>query len=122
MSRWMRFFIVFALGLAAGLFYAWRINPVQLIEVSPDTLREDYQTDYVLMVAEIYHADGNTANAVQRLALLGDAAPQHIVDSALAYARGQLNGNQAIYPIEDLALMQALSDALKILQPTREQP
>jgi hypothetical protein len=118
----MRFFIVFALGLAAGLFYAWRINPVQLIEVSPDTLREDYQTDYVLMVAEIYHADGNTANAVQRLALLGDAAPQHIVDSALAYARGQLNGNQAIYPIEDLALMQALSDALKILQPTREQP
>jgi hypothetical protein len=122
MSRWIRFFVVFFIGLAASLFYAWIINPVKLVETSPDTLREDYKADYVLMVAEIYHADGNLEQATQRLALLGNATPGQIVDAALTYARGEMNDDQAIYPVEDLEMMQLLVDALKTIQATPDKP
>jgi hypothetical protein len=122
MSRWIRFLIVLTIGLAAGLFYAWRINPVRYVDTAPDTLRQDYKTDYVLMAAEIYHADGNLDAAVQRLALLSDQSPVQIVDTALSYARGEASNSQALYPVEDLALMQSLADALKTMQPTIESP
>ena len=59
MSRWIKFFIVIALGLAAGLIYGWAISPVEYTNTTPDTLRADYRSDYVLMVAEVFHADQN---------------------------------------------------------------
>lgn len=122
MSRWIRFFIVLAIGMVAALFYTWVINPVKYVNTAPNTLRQDYKTDYVLMVAEIYHADGNLQDAMQQLALLGDRPPVQIVDDAISYARGDSNGHKTLYPLEDLALMQALSDALKTMQPTLEKP
>lgn len=118
MSRWIRFFIVFGIGLIIALFYTWKINPVQLKDTSPDTLRQDYKTDYVLMVAEIYHANGDLETARMNLALLGSETPDKIVEDALDYARGGSNNSQALYPAEYVALMQALSDAIKTLQPT----
>ena len=51
MLRWFLFFLSIALGLAAGLYYGWVINPVEYVNTTPDTLRVDYQADYVLMVA-----------------------------------------------------------------------
>jgi hypothetical protein len=122
MSRWIRFFIVLAIGMLGALFYTWVMNPVKYVDTPPNSLRQDYKTDYVLMIAEIYHADGNLEDARQQLALLGDMPPSQIVDNAIRYARGDSNGNQALYPLEDLTLMQALSDALKTIQPTLEKP
>jgi hypothetical protein len=52
MSRWIKFLIAIGLGVAIGLFYSWTINPVQVVDSTPDTLRLDYRSDYVLMVAE----------------------------------------------------------------------
>ncbi len=79
MSRWIRFFLVIAIGAAGGLFYGWVINPVKYVDTTPDTLRIDYKSDYVLMVAESYGADGDLALAARRLALLGDTPSQNTV-------------------------------------------
>ena len=41
------------------------------VDTSPDTLRIDYKTDYVLMVAEAYQNENDLGLAVRRLALAG---------------------------------------------------
>ena len=106
-KRLVWFFITIALGLAAGLAYGWLINPVQYIETSADSLHPGFKADYVLMVAEIYKTDGDLPGAVQRLALLGSLSAERLVADALLTARA------AGYSAPDLALMDALSQAIK---------
>ena len=36
MSRWVKFFLVIAVGLAAGMFYGWVVNPVEYIDIAPE--------------------------------------------------------------------------------------
>lgn len=102
MFRWISFFIAILIGLGIGLFYGWVINPVEYIDTAPNSLRQDYQTDYVLMVAEAYQVEENLALAVRRLALLGGEVPEAIVQQA-ALEAGRLG-----YKERDLALMQEL--------------
>ncbi|MBU4352946.1 MAG: hypothetical protein KJ939_07765 [Nanoarchaeota archaeon] len=45
MSRWHKFLIMIALGLAAGLVYGWVIRPVEYTNTKTDTLRADYRRD-----------------------------------------------------------------------------
>ncbi len=111
MSRWIGFTIAIILGILAGLYYGWVINPVEYIDTTPDTLREDFKTDYVLMVAEIYRGDSDPQAAARRLALLGPEAPAEIVQKAIAY------GNQAGYGQSDLALLDDLHQALQSWNP-----
>jgi hypothetical protein len=111
MSRWIKFFLVMALGIAAGLLYGWFVNPVEYIDIAPVSLREDYKTDFVLMTAEAYQVDHDLGSAVRRLAQLGDAPPSEIVAAAIAFALE--NG----YTPPDLALMQALGEAVLTWNP-----
>jgi len=111
MSRWIKFFIVIALGLAAGLVYGWVISPVEYTNTTPVTLRADYRSDYVLMVAEVFHADQNVDQAARRLGMLGSEPPASIAAQSLDYAR------QANFPASDLALLQSLTAALQTWQP-----
>lgn len=107
MSRWLRFLIAIACGAALGLFYGWVVNPVKYVDTTPDTLRVDYRSDYVLMVAEAYSAEGDLAIAVQRLAFLGSRPPVEIVREALLFAESQG------YADEDVRRIQALETALE---------
>jgi hypothetical protein len=116
MSRWIAFLLAIALGAAAGMYYGWVVSPVKYVDTAPDSLRIDYKTDYVLMVAESYYAEKDMGLAVHRLALLGDLPPAEIVANAITFAQD----NQ--YPQSDLALMQALADALKTWNPSLEVP
>jgi hypothetical protein len=111
MPRWFTTLIALALGIALGLIYGWVINPVQYTDVTPDALRIDYRTDYVLMVAEAYRAEQDPALAAQRLAVLGSKPPAVITSEAEDFAR------QAGYPSDDLTLIQELSVALQTWQP-----
>jgi hypothetical protein len=111
MSRWLKFLIVIALGLAAGLVYGWVVSPVEYTNTTPDTLRADYRCDYVLMTAEIFHADRNADQAARRLALLGSEPPAQIAAQGLEYAR------QANFPAADLSLLESLAAALQAWQP-----
>jgi hypothetical protein len=111
MSRWVKFALAILVGLALGLVYGWIINPVEYTNTAPDTLRADYRSDYVLMVAEIYHADQNLDLAARRLAMLGSDDPSVIASQALEYALDNT------FPTADIALLQELSAALLTWQP-----
>lgn len=108
MARWVRFFIMILIGIAAGLIYGWRISPIKYVDTTPNTLRIDYKTDYVLMVAESYHAEGDSALAMRRMALLGETPADEIARQAVLFAQ------RAAYTDADLALMQALVQALQL--------
>jgi hypothetical protein len=116
MSRWIAFLLAIALGAAAGMYYGWVLSPVKYVDTAPDSLRIDYKTDYVLMVAEAYYAENDMGLAVRRLALLGDLPPAEIIANTIAFAED----NQ--YPQADLALMQTLAEALKTWNPSLEVP
>jgi hypothetical protein len=111
MSRWLLFLIAIAIGAAAGLYYGWVLNPVKYVDMTPDSLRIDYKTDYVLMVAEAYHTEGDLAVAVRRLAVLGDTPPAEIVANATLYAA------QHGWPETDLVQIKTLGDALQSWNP-----
>ncbi len=113
MSRWIKFLLVMVIGIAGGLLYGWILNPVKYVDTTPDTLRIDYKTDYVLMVAETYHADKNLDLAIQRLAILGEPTVE-ITVQAILFA--EQNG----YTDNDLILMRALSGALQLRAPDTE--
>src|SRR3989304_1587990 len=71
--RGLRFLIGLALGVVLGLGYAWRIQPVAYYDTAPDSLRQDYRVDYVLMVAQSYQGEGDLRLALLRLAALRPA-------------------------------------------------
>ena len=73
--------------LVGGLLYGWLVQPVEFVDTTPDSLRQDYKTDFVLMVAEAYQAERDLSQAERRLAMLGPAAPLTKVERALEFAR-----------------------------------
>lgn len=111
MPRWLPILIAAILGITLGLVYGWVINPVQYTDITPDALRIDYRTDYVLMVAEAYQAEQDPALAAERLAVLGSEPPALIAGEAYKFAQ------QSGYPADDLMLIQELAVALQTWQP-----
>jgi len=114
MARWILFLIVVLLGGALGLVYGWVVNPVEFIDTTPDSLREDFKADYVLMVAESYRANEDVALAARRLALLGGANLTGTVSEAMVF------GGQAGYAEDDLALLAQLASDLQTWDPILE--
>ena len=114
MGRWIRVGSVIILGFGLGLAYGWIVSPVQYVDTAPDSLREDFKTDYVLMVAEAYDADENLALAVRRLALLGGDTPVVLVEAAVQV------GEELGYNPDDLGLMEDLRKALRTWNPSLE--
>ncbi len=111
MPRWLLPLVAGLLGAAGGVIYGWVINPVKFVDTTPASLRVDYRTDYVLMVAESYHADQDEELASRRLAILGAESPAAISLAALQQA--QRSG----YAARDISLMQDLLRALQAAQP-----
>lgn len=101
--RFVFFALAILVGFVAGLGYGWVINPVQYHSTSPDTLQIDYQTDYVLMVAELYHAEGDLAMALARLDFLGETPPVMLMNEAITYA------DALRYADRDLQLMRRMA-------------
>jgi len=116
MSRWTKFLLAVIIGATVGLFYGWVVNPVEYVDIAPSSMRVDYKTDYVLMVAEAYQVDRDLGLAVRRLAQLGSAAPSQIVADALSYAL------QHDYASPDLSLLQTLGEAVLTWNPNQEIP
>jgi hypothetical protein len=84
-SRLLRLTLALVLGAAVGLAYGWLVQPVKYVDTAPASLRADYRTDYVLMAAEAFQADGNLEAARVRLAALGPQSPLDIVAAAIEY-------------------------------------
>lgn len=55
------------IGLALGLFFGYRIFPVQFFDITPSSLHRDFQQDYLSMVALAYHADNDMGRGYSRI-------------------------------------------------------
>lgn len=60
------------LGIALGLLYAWRVQPVEYMDTSPALLRADFKDQYRSLIASAYAANNDLLRARARLELLGD--------------------------------------------------
>jgi len=114
MSRWIRFIIAIAVGLALALFYGWVLSPVEYVDTAPITLRDDYQADYVLMIAEIYQSEHDLLLAEQRLTLLSSLPAENTIQGAIDYA--ELQG----YIPADIDLLRRLYDVVQVTGPVPE--
>jgi hypothetical protein len=110
-ARLIRFLIGLAIGLILGLGYAWRIQPVAYYDTAPDSLRQDYRADYVLMTAQSYQADDDLRLALVRLAALGPQLPADTVAEAIAFAEAN------DFAETDLDALRHLTDDLQALAP-----
>ena len=106
-KRIIWFFIMIALGAAAGMVYGWVINPVKYVDTSPASLRADYKADYVLMTAEAFRFEQDPGLAARRLAIFGAQSPSSIAADGLDYARA--NG----FADSDIVLIQEMVTSLQ---------
>ena len=116
MVRWFRFLLVILIGIGLGLIYGWLVNPVEYVDTSPNTLRIDYKSDYVLMVAESYQLDQDSSLVLRRLASLGSDPAADIIRQALIFAEKQG------YTDADIALMRILLLDIENQTPLVETP
>jgi hypothetical protein len=105
--RFVFFTLAILAGFAAGLGYGWGINPVQYHSTGPQALQIDFRTDYVLMAAELYQAEGDLAIALARLDFLGNTSPLALMNDSIGYADAQR------YAPADLDLMRSLAFAVQ---------
>ncbi len=112
MKRWLWIFLAAAAGIGLGLLYGWVIDPVDFVDLTPDTLRADYRADYILMVAEAYESEHDLDLAARRLAIFGSDSPADIASQALQF------GPSADYSASELSSLEALVQALRAWQPS----
>jgi hypothetical protein len=113
MTRWIRFLFAIMIGVGLGLAYGWFARPAHSVDTSPDTLRIDYKTDFVLMVAEAYQYEQDSELALRRLAVLGDTPPLEMIGQSIQFAQ------KAGYTEPDIARMRALLSALQTQVPSQ---
>ena len=111
MQRYSYFLVAIMLGLLAGLYYGWVVNPVEGLQTNSDVLRQDYFSDYVLMVAEIYQSEQNSDLAIGRLDFLKSENPLHAISKALTFS------SEEEYPAKDIELITDLDKAIRIWDP-----
>jgi hypothetical protein len=114
-NRFIYFFISIGVGIILGGLFGWFLRPAEAKNSSFESLRSDYQTDYVLMVAEIFKAEGDIALAKSQLNIIGDEHPITLVQRALENAR-LLN-----YSSEDINLIIELGQKLQEVTPDQEE-
>jgi hypothetical protein len=104
--RWIAAFLAAMVGTCLGLAYGWILNPVGVADTTPASLRIDYRTDYVLMVAEAYRSTHDVEFADQQLAIFRGQAPAETAAAAAQQAR------LAPYAPDDLAALDDLARAI----------
>ncbi|HEY70418.1 MAG TPA: hypothetical protein G4O08_07540 [Anaerolineae bacterium] len=85
-SPWVSTLIAFVLALVAGLYYTWIIDPVEYVDTAPDSLRDDFKSDYMALIAAAYASNGDLTRAQARLGLFSDDDPATTL-AALAQQR-----------------------------------
>ncbi len=102
--RLLGFLLMIGLGIGLGLFLGWGpLARAGKAGLPLSSLRSDYRTDYVLMVAEIYAQEGSRSLAAERLQALGDATPLSMVQQAIIQAQTYGYSSQDIRTLAELA-------------------
>jgi hypothetical protein len=93
-----------ALGLAAGLLYAWEISPVEYTDISPAALLPEQRDEFIILAAQAYAADGDLARAEDRLAPLADPDLARTVTALAQRASAEGRSPDAVSALSALAL------------------
>ena len=95
------------IGIAIGLFYAWRLSPVEVIDTVPASMSDAHKDSYRLLVAQAFMTNGDPKRAISRLILLDDDDIMNAVEDQAQrlLARGE--------NIQDTRAMATLLDALE---------
>ena len=80
------FVIVILVGFGVGLYFAWMVYPIHIVDSTYHDLRQDYKTDYVLMVAEVYQKDRRRFDAIIRLDRLEEESTEAAILRAIENA------------------------------------
>lgn len=107
MRRWLLFILAVLIGTALGVWYGRVIHPVEYTDTAPNTLRGDYKTDYVLMVAESNANQLDASLAIGQLSELSAGTPVEVVLQAILFAE------RAGYAEQDLLRLRSLLEALQ---------
>lgn len=94
--RYTPLIIGLLIGIALGLLYGWVFQPLDVEHTSPESLREVYRTEIILMVAEVYASEGNIERAHQRMEVFGFQSDGDLVNNAINFAKAHDFSNQEI--------------------------
>lgn len=101
------FFILFiAIGFGIGLYCAWMVYPIRVVNSTYHDLRQDYKTDYVLMVAESYHKDHRRFDAIIRIDRLEEESSEAAIKRAIE------NAEKLGYADADITMLYELNEAV----------
>lgn len=105
--RFIFFLLAILIGAGAGLAFGWTMMlPAAPKDAPLSSLRADFKTDLVLMIAEDFQTDPNSMQALTRLDKLDAGDPITLLGNSIQYAQG------IAYPEEDLKLMQGLLNSI----------
>ncbi len=99
---WLPVVVGVIVGIVAGLYYAWVVNPVAYTQTAPASLRADFRLDYLALIAAAYAGDGDLPRARVRLALFADPNP---ADTLGALAQQRLAAGRPVSEVQALALL-----------------
>ncbi len=77
------------IGVILGVLFAWMIIPVEPIDLSPVTLRDDFKDEYRELIAFAYLSNGDLGRAEARLDLLGEDNHARTLEILAQEAMGQ---------------------------------
>ena len=114
LNRYIWFLLMIIIGAGIGLYYSWFIKPPDFVDAVFTNLRQDYKSDYILMVAEIYDMDHNRLEANHRLDAILDQneTKEWLIQNAIKNAEG------LGYDPVDLRKMNQLFEVVTGLKPT----
>ena len=101
--RFTFFFLAILVGVGAGLAFGWTMMPPAAPRNAPlASLRADFKTDLVLMVAEDFQTEPDSMQALTRLDKLDEGDPITLLGNSIQ------NAQEIGYPEEDLSMMRNL--------------
>lgn len=105
--RFFFFLLAILIGAGAGLAIGWTMMPPAAPTNAPlASLRTDFRTDLVLMVAEDFQTEPDSMQALTQLDKLDEGDPITLLGDSIQYAQG------VGYPEEDLKLMRDLLNSI----------
>jgi hypothetical protein len=107
MKRWLLFLLSIAAGVAIGLLIGRVLLPVQYENTPLTSLAPEYNTDYVLLVAEAFVLEKDPQAASARLAQLSSQPVLEVVRQAILFAE------QVGYTNQDLERLRSLQTSLE---------